>query len=356
MVNKESNTRRSDLIYSILTGNKALLIVLVLMVILAFSTDTFMGRSNLLNVCRQICVSTLLSVGFTVVLASGHMDLSVGTLLGLSGMCVGLALRAGAPLPVAMMVGILMGICGGALNATLITVFRLPPFVCTLATQSVFEGTNYLLSHLEPVLVRNKTLLFIGQGYFLGIPVPVYIMLASVIAVWIIMNMTKFGRHVLAVGGNTAAAKVSGINVDVIRFAVYMLSGFFTGIASIVLTGRVASALPGAGIGMEMDAIAAVVVGGTSMAGGNANVFGTLFGCLVVGIVTNGMNLLGIDSNWQIIAKGVLILLAVIIDVLSSRSYAKRLSKQASLALKAELDELRRQREAGEIEEPKFMG
>ena len=274
-----------------------------------------------------------LSIGFTVVLSSGHMDLSVGTLLGLCGMVLAKMIKeAGIPLPIAIILTLLLGTACGALNAATITIFRVVPFVATLATQSIFKGANYLISNLVPVAGLPDELVFIGQGYLLGIPVPIYIMLLVIILVWIMMNRTKFGRYVLAMGGNAEAARVSGINVDKMRYGVYMVGGFCTGIAAVVMTARTASAQVSAGQNMEMDAIAAVVIGGTAMSGGNANVWGTMFGCLIVGIVNNGLNLLGVDSNWQVIAKGVLILFAVIIDTLSARAQAERLNKQAAQA------------------------
>lgn len=333
---------RAEFLHNFLMGNKAMLIVIALGIILSLLSPVFLKVSNLLNVCRQVCVSTLLSVGFTIILSSGHMDLSVGTLMGLCGMILGLLLQERHPLWFALVCCLGMGILGGALNAALITLFELPPFVVTLATQSIFKGTNFIISKLVPIVIMNRKLVFVGQGYFLGVPMPVYIALFVVIVVWIVMNKTRFGRHVLACGGNANAARVCGINVDKMRFAVYMVEGLCIGIAAIVMTARVASAQVSAGVGMEMDAIAAVVIGGTAMSGGNANVFGTMFGCLIVGIVNNGLNLLSIDTNWQVIAEGVLVLIAVVIDVTSRRSYAKRLSKQASMALKAEMEEHRR--------------
>lgn len=318
---------------SLLRGNKAFLIVVGLCIILSIASPVFLRTSNLLNIVRQVCVSTLLSIGFTVVLSSGHMDLSVGTLLGLCGMVLAKMIKeAGIPLPIAIILTLLLGTACGALNAATITIFRVVPFVATLATQSIFKGANYLISNLVPVAGLPDELVFIGQGYLLGVPVPIYIMLLVIILVWIMMNRTKFGRYVLAMGGNAEAARVSGINVDKMRYGVYMVGGFCTGIAAVVMTARTASAQVSAGQNMEMDAIAAVVIGGTAMSGGNANVWGTMFGCLIVGIVNNGLNLLGVDSNWQVIAKGVLILFAVIIDTLSARAQAERLNKQAAQA------------------------
>lgn len=325
------NNNRSQWVQKLLMGNKAFMICLGLCIIMAFASPVFMRTSNLLNVLRQVCVSTLLSIGFTVVLASGQIDLSVGNMLGLCGMVLAKLIKdVSLPLPVAILFTLMLAMICGALNAALITVFRVVPFIVTLATQSIFKGATYLISNLVPVAGLPDSLLTLGQGYWLGIPVPVYIMLVIVVMAWIMVNRTKFGRYVLAMGGNSEAARVSGINVDKMRFGVYMCCGLCTGIGAIIMTARTASAQVAAGQGMEMDAIAAVVIGGTSMSGGNANVWGTLFGCLVVGIVNNGMNLLGVNANWQIIAKGVLILIAVVIDTLSIRAQNAMLNKRAA--------------------------
>lgn len=322
-----------DVLRNLLMGNKAFLIFLGMCIFLSIASPYFLSTTNLLNVLRQVCVSTMLSVGFTVVLASGHMDLSVGSLLGLCGMILAkMIVEAGVPVAVAIPVTLIFAVLCGSLNAALITIFRIPPFIVTLATQSIFKGANYLISKLVPVAGLPDSLTAIGQGYWLSIPIPVYIMLIVVFCTWVIINRTKFGRYVLAMGGNAEAARVSGINTDSMRFYVYMFQGLCAGIAAIIATARSASAQVAAGNGMEMDAIAAVVIGGTSMAGGNANVWGTMFGCLIVGVVNNGLNLLGVDSNWQVVAKGVLILFAVIIDVVSARRYAARLKKQAATA------------------------
>lgn len=318
---------------SILMGNKAVFILIIMGVCLSFMSPYFLTQTNLLNVLRQVCVSTLLSIGFTVVLASGHMDLSVGSLLGLNGMILAkLIMEAELSVPLSIAITLAGSVILASCNAALITYFQLPPFIVTMATQYVFKGTNYLISKLVPISGLPKALTQIGQGYLLGIPVQVYIMLAVVIIMWIVIDTTKFGRYVLACGGNADAARMCGINVNAMRYYVYMCGGLCTGLAAVVATARAASAQVGAGQGMEMDAIAAVVIGGTSMKGGNANVPGTLFGCLIVGVVNNGLNLLNIDSNWQVVAKGLLILIAVIIDVVSARRYAARMNKQAALS------------------------
>lgn len=329
MGNEMKQHRNSELIHNILMGNKALLILLVMGIALSIMSPYFLTKTNLLNVLRQVCVSTLLSVGFTVVLASGHMDLSVGSLLGLAGMVLAkLLVEAKMPIAPGILITLLFSIGCAAINAAIITWFEVPPFIVTMAMQYVFKGVNYLISKLVPVTGLPTSLTVIGQGYWLGVPIPVYIMLAVVIVVWVVLDNTLFGRYVIAFGGNPEAAKTCGINTKAMRYYVYMCGGLCTGLAAIVATGRAASAQVGAGQGMEMDAIAAVVIGGTSMKGGNANVPGTLFGCLIVGVVNNGLNLLNIDSNWQVVAKGVLILIAVIIDVVSTKSYSARLNRQ----------------------------
>lgn len=312
-------------------GNKALLILLFMGAALSFMSPYFLTKVNLLNVLRQVCVTTLLSVGFTVVLASGHMDLSVGSMLGLAGMVLAkFVVEAKMPTGWAIVLTLVFAVLCGSLNAAIISWFQVPPFIVTMATLYVFRGANYLISKLIPITGLPKALTVIGQGYWLTVPIPVYIMLFVVVVAWVIMDNTKFGRYVLAFGGNPEAARVGGINTNAMRFYVYMCGGLCTGIAAIVATGRAASAQVGAGLGMEMDAIAAVVIGGTSLSGGNANIPGTLFGCLIVGVVNNGLNLLNIDSNWQVVAKGLLILIAVIIDVVSARNYAKRLNRLAA--------------------------
>lgn len=206
------NNNRSQWVQKLLMGNKAFMICLGLCIIMAFASPVFMRTSNLLNVLRQVCVSTLLSIGFTVVLASGQIDLSVGNMLGLCGMVLAKLIKdVSLPLPVAILFTLMLAMICGALNAALITVFRVVPFIVTLATQSIFKGATYLISNLVPVAGLPDSLLTLGQGYWLGIPVPVYIMLVIVVMAWIMVNRTKFGRYVLAMGGNSEAARVSGM-------------------------------------------------------------------------------------------------------------------------------------------------
>lgn len=308
---------------------KAVLIALLLGIILSISSPIFLSATNLLNVLRQVCTSAILALGFTLVLGSGHMDLSIGSTLGLTGLVMAkLMAEANCPIIVAIFAGILVGATCGALNAFLITAFDLPPFIVTFATQSLYRGIIYIWTNMLPVSGLPDRFIFLGQGYLGQIPAPVFLMIFMVIVIWILANKTLFGRYVVARGGNPEAAKSCGISLKMICYAVYMLAGICAAIAAVVMTARSASAQVSAGLNMEMDAIAAVVIGGTALSGGIVNVIGTLFGCLIVGMVNNGLTLLGVNINFLIIAKGLMILIALMLDRLSSRIYSDIEHKQ----------------------------
>ena len=227
----------------------------------------------------------------------------------------------------------------GALNALIISAFNLPSFVVTLATQSLFRGLIYIITELTPISGFSGEFLFLGQGNVFGmIPTPVLIMICMIVIMYIVSKRTMFGRYVIAMGGNESATRASGISIFKIRMKIYIVMGFCASIASIVLTARVASATVNAGNNMELDAIAAVVIGGTSMTGGSVNIVGTVFGALIIGLCANGMNLLGIQTNYQIISKGILILLALILDVVTARSYDRIRKKQALMMLEKNME------------------
>lgn len=310
--------KKKSILTSILLGNKAMMIVLILGFCLSLLSPTFFTSRNLLSVLRQVCVSTILALGFTLVLGAGHIDLSVGSQVGLIGVVMVMAMNAGLPIPLAIIVGMLTGVVVGAINASIIYKFKLPAFIVTLAMQQILRGTIYLVTGMVPLLNVPEGFAFLGQGYIFNIPVPVFIMLFMVGIVWVVIHRFRFGRYLLAMGGNAEAARVSGINTKKVLTQVFIAMGLCASVASVVLTARSASAQVSAGINMEMDAIAAVVVGGTSMAGGSVNVIGAFFGSLIVGMVNNGMNLLGMDSAWQTVSKGALILIAVLIDSVST--------------------------------------
>ena len=308
---------------ALLLGSKAFIIVLVLGIALAIVSPIFLTSTNLFNVLRQVCTSTIVAFGFTFILALGEIDLSVGSIIGFVGMVMGkLMVDYGISVPVAILTGLIVGAVFGILNSTLITLFDLPAFIATLATSSLFRGGLYIITNMVPVTKIPNTFLVIGQGYLGIVPIPVLILLVVGLITYVMGNYTTFGRYVIAVGGNKEAARVSGINIKLVRMGVFITSGMCAALGSVILTARAASAQIGAGLNMEMDVIAAVVIGGTALTGGNMNIIGTFFGCLVVGMVANGLNLLGVNSNFQIIAKGLLILFALILDRITTRFYA----------------------------------
>lgn len=311
------------LLNALLLSNKAVLFAIILIVALSFASPAFLSLGNVLDVLRQISVMAIVALAFTMVLAGAEIDLSVGSIVGLVGIVMGkLMSDLGMPPYAAIIMGIFVGALCGALNATLINVFALPAFIVTLATASLFRGLIYISTNMVPVSTIPPAFMYIGQGRIYGIPIPVIIMFVVAIVIFVIANRSVFGRHVLAVGANAEAARMAGISVKRVRYGIYILSGICCAIAAVILTGRTASAQIAAGVNMEMDVIAAVVIGGTPLFGGRANVFGTLVGCLIIGLISNGLNLLGVNSNFQIISKGLLILIALMVDVGSTRFYA----------------------------------
>lgn len=316
--------RSKNIIFKLLSENKIVIVAIAMALVLSLLSPVFMTPRNVLNILRQVSVGIIIGIGFTVVLGSGQIDLSIGSQLGLSGIIMAKLMVAECNPIIAVLVGLVFCIGFGSINATLISGFKIPAFIVTMATSYIFLGTGYLITKMKPVIGLPDPVIYIGQGSWFGIPVPIYIMLCVVIAGFIIVKYTSFGRYAIAVGGNEEAARVSGVRVDLVRLGSYVMLSVCGGIAAIIQTARSASAQVAAGQGFEMDAVAAVVMGGTSLNGGNANVIGTVFGAIIVGMVNNGLNLLGVDSSWQVVAKGVLILVAVIAGNLSSVFHRKK--------------------------------
>ena len=308
---------------SIILGHKAIVLIIIFVVVLSILSPVFLTQRNLLNVLRQVCVNAILACGFVLILGNGGVDLSCGSIIGITGVSMALMMRAGMPFYYAIPLAMLIGGVAGSANGALIVFFKLPPFIITLGMQQVLRGATYLLTKHQPITGLPAEFVWIGQGHIGVIPFPIFVMLAVVIIMWIIINRTKFGRYVLAVGGNTEAARVSGINVGLVRIGAYMTIGMVAAIAAAVMCARAASAQPAGGFGMEMEAIAAGVIGGSRMVGGNANIVGAFLGAVIVGLLNNGLNLLGIDASWQIIAKGLLILFAMTLDSTSTMILGK---------------------------------
>jgi len=301
--------------YTIFFTNKTIVIAIIIGIALSFASPYFLTSQNLFNVSRQIVVNAIVALGFTLLLGMGEIDLSVGGMLALVGVIVGkLMVDLDVPVYIAIICALVAGVLLGMMNATLVSAFSLPPFIVTLATASLFRGTLFIMTNMVPVILLPKDFLFIGQGYIGPVPVQVYILVFFFGLIFVIANRTKFGRYAVAIGANSEAARISGINIKRVRLGVYILLGLCVAVASVIQTARSSSAQTGAGLYMELDIIAAVVIGGTALYGGSVNVVGTLFGVLIIGMVNNGLNLLGINPHYQIIAKGLIILFALILD------------------------------------------
>lgn len=280
----------------------------------------FLTLSNFLNVLQQTAINAIIAVGMTYVIISAGIDLSVGSLLAFSGVVLASALQAGVPLPLAILIGLLTGTAGGLINGLLISLGRLPPFISTLGMMSVARGAALVYSDGRPISGFDATFRDLATGKIFYIPVPVVLMVLVYLFSHFLLTRTRFGRYTYAIGGNEEAALLSGVHVKFYKCMVYALSGFMSGLAAIVLTARLNSAQPTAGIMYELDAIAAAVIGGTSLMGGEGTLLGTLIGALIMSVLKNGLNLLGVSSFLQQIVIGSVIIVAVLLDSQLKRS------------------------------------
>ncbi|WDD91265.1 ABC transporter permease [Burkholderia sp. FERM BP-3421] len=291
------------------------LIFVALCIVLAFASPYFLTWRNWSDILRQTSINGILAVGMTCVILTKGIDLSVGSVLALAGIVSGLVAAAGYGLAAALAAGVGCGALLGALNGATIARFNVPPFVATLGMLSVARGVTYIVNDGSPVANLPDGYLALGVARLGPLGMPVLIFAAVALACWWVLRYTTYGRYLYAVGGNEKSARTSGIGVRKVVFSVYVVSGALAGLAGMILAARTTSALPQAGVSYELDAIAAVVIGGTSLSGGQGGVIGTLFGALLIGVINNGLNLLGVSSYYQQIAKGLIIVLAVLIDV-----------------------------------------
>lgn len=290
-------------------------IVIGLGIILSFISRNFLTTTNLLNVLRQISINGILAIGMTIVCLTGGIDLSVGSIVAFSGIIAAGFLRDKEyPIVLVLLIAILAGGLLGLYNGYFVAYRNAAPFVVTLSMMTIARGMTYVYSNGRPISNLPTNFLAIGKGSIAGIPVPTIILILVFVLASIMLAKLKFGRYVYAVGGNENAAMVSGINVKWIKMMVYVLSGIACGIAAIILTARVSAGLPTAGESYELDAIAATVIGGTSLSGGRGRLWGTIVGAILLGIVNNGLDLLNVSSFYQQIVKGLIILGAILID------------------------------------------
>jgi ribose transport system permease protein len=277
-------------------------------------TPHFLTVSNLLNVLEQTAINAVIAAGMTFVIISGGIDLSVGSLVALSGVVLGTLLHAGVPMPVAIAASLGVGFFFGVLNGLAITWGRLPPFIATLGMMSVARGCALLFTDGRPVSGFDAAFRNLATARVFGIPAPVLVAIGVYIVAWFVLSKTRFGRYVYAIGGNEEATRLSGVNVRLHKTCVYGVSGLASAVAAVLLTSRLNSAQPIAGIMYELDAIAATVIGGTSLMGGEGGLGGTIIGALIMGVLRNGLNLLGVSSFVQQIVIGLVIVFAVLID------------------------------------------
>ena len=290
--------------------------LILLIVVISIMNSAFLDLSNLLNLLRQVSINGLIAFGMTFVILTGGIDLSVGSILALSSAFTAILITSGLDPIVALIVGVLGGFLLGVFNGVLVTLGSMAPFIVTLATMTIFRGLTLVVTDGNPITNLGDSYMFqlFGKGYFFGIPVPAVTMIIVFIILAIILQKTTFGRHTYAIGGNEVASKISGIKVNRVKILIYGISGLMSALAGAILTSRLNSAQPTAGTSYELDAIAAVVLGGTSLTGGKGRIVGTLIGVLIIGVLNNGLNLLGVSSFYQQVVKGIVILIAVLID------------------------------------------
>ena len=277
-------------------------------------TPHFLTVSNLLNVAQQTTLVAIIAVGMTFVIITGGIDLSVGSVLAFAGVVMASLLQKGVPLLLALLAGLVTGLLCGLLNGVLITIGKLPPFIATLGMMSVARGAALVFTGGRPISGFSDSFRWLAVGELLHIPVPVIVMLAVYLLAHFVLIKTKLGRYTYAIGGNEEATVLSGVNVRLYKSLVYGLCGMLSGLTALILTARLNSAQPIAGMMYELDAIAATVIGGTSLTGGSGTVAGTLIGALIIGVLRNGLNLLDISSFVQQIVIGAVIIVAVLLD------------------------------------------
>ncbi|ORT52880.1 ribose ABC transporter permease [Vibrio sp. qd031] len=294
--------------------------IALIVLVIAFSllSDSFLTKVNLLNILRQVSIIGICAVGMTMIILTGGIDLSVGSMIGVAGMACALMLNAGVP-PIIAVVGTLgIGLFFGAITGLMINKIRIPPLIATLGLMTALRGVAYILNDGLPIYGLPESVKFIGQGWVFGIPFPVILMVAVFIFGYVLLNKTAFGRHLYGTGGNEEASRLSGVNVERLKTKVYLIGFFLSTFAGIVLMARVNSGQPRGGTGYEMDIITAVVLGGVSIMGGSGRLTGVIAGVMIMGVLSNGMILLNIDEYVQWVVKGMVLLTAVGLDQLTS--------------------------------------
>jgi len=288
--------------------------LVVVTVFMIFASDKFLTGANLENIARQVSINAIIAVGMTCVILTGGIDLSVGPVMALSGTLTTGLMVAGVPAPIAILIGLLIGVGFGVGNGIFVAYLKMPPIIVTLATMGIARGLGLMYTDGYPIAGMPDWFAWFGRGTLFGIQVPILIMLATYFFAWVLLQHTRVGRYVYAIGGNEEAVRLSGVRASRFKLLVYSISGLTAAIAGLVLSSRLMSGQPNAGVGFELDAIAAVVLGGTSLQGGYGRVWGTVIGVLLLGMINLMLGYLGVQSHWQGVVKGVVILLAVLLQ------------------------------------------
>jgi ribose transport system permease protein len=289
-----------------------LLILLLVVVLSALRPTTFFSSENLFNILKQVSLVSIVAVGQTLVMVSGGIN------LGLSGVMLAFFIQAGMNPVAAVVIGVVSSVLAGLLNGVFITKLRLPPFIVTLGVAKIVRGVMYVVTRGYPIPVYTKFIIWFGNGYFGPVPVPtVFMLLVVALGVYILLA-TVFGNRLKAIGGNELAARLSGINIDANKIYIYALAGLLAGIAGVIMVGRVNAGNPNSGLNFDLDSIAATIIGGTSLAGGEGTVLGTLLGAVLLGVIANGLVLLNVSMYWQTIVAGVIIIGVCALDTLTN--------------------------------------
>lgn len=310
---KERDIRGFIAKYGVIIG------LVIIMVFFTVMKAKFLTVENMMNMLRQTSINGLLAIGMTFVVLTGGIDLSVGSIVGASGMFAALIARSetGIPWYAAVLVGLLAGLLLGTINGFVISYLRVPAFIATLGMLSIARGVTFMASNAKPVPGLSQGFLKVGGGSVSFIPIPILILTVVLLISYMVLYKTRYGRYVFATGGNAVSARVSGINVKQIICSVYMVSGVLAGLAGVILTSRVTSGLAQSGEGYEVDAIAAAVIGGNSLSGGRGRLWGTIIGFLIMGVMNNGLDMMAVSSYWQLVIKGIIIIGAVMLDSLN---------------------------------------
>jgi ribose transport system permease protein len=304
----------SPIVDAIVAAPGACHLLAILGIALTIWTPGFFTSANLTNVALQVSVLTIVALAMTLVILTEGIDLSAGAVLGLCGVAAALMVTAGYTLPLAVGATLLIGMAFGALNGTLIAVGGMPPFVVTLGAFGIAQSIAMVLTKGDSVTNLPGYFRWFNDGVFAAIPVPIWTTIAAFVVTWVLLYSTKFGRYVFAIGGNRRALILSGTGVNFYHVAVYVYAGLLAGIASFIMTARMNAAHPTIGVGLEFDAIAAVILGGTSFEKGRGGIAGTVVGALAVGVLRNGLNLVGVGTEWQVAIVGIVIIFAVGLD------------------------------------------